>query len=319
MTLRTGFEVELLAPKGTSRRDLADELARRCGGSVEPVWHRDSEPSLVEGLGRFLHLTQGFDVRRSDGSLLCGLVDDITIVDELDRTAPPLPGWHRVLTDDPRLLELLAVNCPSDAAFDEVLDDVADMWDVPVYRYDGILQVNDGTGATIALASLQGSERERPCELVTPPLVDDHERLLEELLGPARELGFSVPVEAAVHLHLDGAPFRDPAVLSAVVRLFSERRDELWELLGTNPRCRRLAPLPDDLVRAASAPGATWQDLAEAATGVTKFHDINVSQLFARRPIRDTVEVRILPGSLNGQEICKRAAVVEDLLADCFA
>ncbi len=320
MTLRTGFEVELLAPPGLSRLDLAVGLARRCGGSVVPVWHRDSEPSLVEGLGRFLHLTQGFEIRRADGSLLCTLVDDITIVDELDRAAPPLPGWHRVLTDDARLLELLAVSCPPASPFEELLDDVADMWDVPVNRYEQILQVNDRTGATVALASTQGSERERPCEVVTPPLVDDHLGSLEELLAPARELGFTVPVEAAVHLHFDGAPFRDPAVLSAVIRLFAGRRDELWELLGTNPRCRRLAPLPDDLVRVAQGE-PTWEELAKAASSqpgrLTKFHDINLSQLFARRPLRDTVEIRILPGSIHGADIVERAAVVERLIADC--
>jgi hypothetical protein len=38
------------------------------------------EPSLVPGLGRFLHLTQGFEVRRGDGELLCTLVDDVTLL-----------------------------------------------------------------------------------------------------------------------------------------------------------------------------------------------------------------------------------------------
>ena len=56
------------------------ELAGRCGGRIRPVWHSDSEPSLVPGLGRFLHLTQGFEVRRADGTLLCTLVDDVTLL-----------------------------------------------------------------------------------------------------------------------------------------------------------------------------------------------------------------------------------------------
>lgn len=313
MTRRTGFEVELLAPRGSSRLDLARDLARRCGGSVVPVWHRDSEPSLVEGLGRFLHLTQGFEVRRPDGSLLCTLVDDITIVEELDRGAPPPPGWHRVLTDDARLLELLARHCDPAAPFDEVLDEVADLWGVGVNAFGTILQLNDDRGTTVALASLQGSERERPCEVVTPPLVGDHVSQLEELLAPARDLGFTVPVEAAVHLHLDGAPYHDPATLSALIRLFGEQREEIWERLGTNPRCRRLAPLPDDLVSAAG-PHATWDELAKAASGLTKFHDVNLTQLFARAPLRDTVEIRVLPGSLTGEDICARAAIVGELL-----
>jgi hypothetical protein len=41
--------------------------------------------------------------------------------------------------------------------------------------------------------------------LVAPPLTADHGAALEEPLGPARALGFTVPIEAAVHLHLDGA------------------------------------------------------------------------------------------------------------------
>ena len=65
---RTGFEIELMAPPGLSRRTLARDLAARHGGQVLPVWHHDSEPSLVPGLGRFLHLTQGFEVRKPDGT-----------------------------------------------------------------------------------------------------------------------------------------------------------------------------------------------------------------------------------------------------------
>src|SRR6185369_16195929 len=80
---RIGFEIELMAPAGLSRRNLAVELAGRCGGRIHPVWHHDSEPCLVPGLGRFLHLTQGFEVLRADGSLLCTLVDDITLLDDL--------------------------------------------------------------------------------------------------------------------------------------------------------------------------------------------------------------------------------------------
>src|ERR1700733_6477327 len=97
-----------MAPVGSSRRVLAHELAHRNGGSVRPVWHHDSEPSLVPGLGRFLHLTQGFEVRDAAGALVCTLVDDVTLVADLDPRSPPVGDWYRVLTDDPRLLRLLA-------------------------------------------------------------------------------------------------------------------------------------------------------------------------------------------------------------------
>ncbi|MEU8819574.1 amidoligase family protein [Actinoplanes sp. NPDC048796] len=315
---RIGFEIELMAPRGASRRTLADDLAARHGGRVRPVWHSDSEPSLVPGLGRFLHLTQGFEVVRADGTLLCTLVDDITLLDGLNPRSPALPGWYRVLSDEPRLLRLLARQADPAAPLERVLDAAGELWGRTPEPIADVVRLDDETGATIALAAPQGAERERPCEIVTPPLARDHERALGELLGPARELGFTVPNEAAVHLHVDGAPFRRPSALANVVRLFAHWREPLRELLGTNPACRRLAPLPASLVAAADGvPG--FDDLAKAAAegGLTKYFDVNLTQLFADQPIRDTVEIRILPGMISTDEILNRAALVELLLDRC--
>ncbi|HEU4347849.1 MAG TPA: amidoligase family protein, partial [Actinoplanes sp.] len=277
---RTGFEIELMAPAGLSRRTLAEDLAARCGGRVQPVWHRDSEPSLVPGLGRFLHLTQGFDVRRGDGELLCTLVDDITLLAGLDARAAAPPGWFRILSDDPRLLHLLAAHSDPGGELGTALDATALLWGVEVQRVGDVYRLDDPAGATIALAAPQGGERERPCEIVTPPLTGDHRAALEELLGPARELGFTVPREAAVHLHLDGPPFRRPHALANVVRLFAHWREPLRTLLATNPACRRLAPLPGRLVAAADG-GPSYADLRHAAAegGLTKFFDVNLTQL----------------------------------------
>ncbi|MGK5682657.1 amidoligase family protein [Actinoplanes sp. URMC 104] len=316
---RIGFEIELMAPPGVSRRSLADDLAARCGGRVRPVWHRDSEPSLVPGLGRFLNLTQGFAVDRPDGSPLCTLVDDITLIDGLDPRAPALPGWFRVLSDDARLLSLLAEQCDPAGPLDTVLDAAAALWGVKPEPIGDVVRLDDPGGGTIALAAPAGGERERPCEIVTPPLAAGHAEALEELLGPARQLGFTVPSEAAVHLHLDGGPFRRPQALANVVRLFAHWREPLRALLQTNPACRRLAPLPGPLVAAtAGRPG--WDELRRAADegGLTKFFDVNLTQLFADRPIRDTVEVRILPGALDADAIVARAALVELLLERCL-
>ncbi|WP_250008351.1 amidoligase family protein [Actinoplanes sp. M2I2] len=316
---RIGFEIELMAPRGASRRSLADDLAARCGGRVRPVWHRDSEPSLVPGLGKFLNLTLGFAVDRPDGSPLCTLVDDITLLDGLDPSTPAEPGWFRVLSDEPRLLSLLAEQCDPAGPLDTLLDGAASLWGGKPVRIDDVFRLDDPDGGTIALAAPAGSERERPCEIVTPPIAAGHDEALEELLGPARELGFTVPAEAAVHLHFDGGPFRGPLALANVVRLFSGWREPLRALLQTNPACRRLAPLPGPLVAATTGrPG--WDDLRLAARegGLTKFFDINLTQLFAERPVRDTVEVRILPGSIDAGEIVDRAALVELLLERCL-
>jgi hypothetical protein len=315
---RTGFEIELMAPRGRSRWSLARDLADRCGGRVHPVWHHDSEPSLVPGLGRFLHLTQAFEVRRPGGALLCSLVDDVTLMAGLDPRTPAPPGWFRILSDDARLLSLLAAHSDPGGTIGAALDATAQLWGAKVDRYDGVYRLDDVSGATIALAATQGGERERPCEIVTPPLSTGHEAALEELLGPARELGFTIPEEAAVHLHVDGAPFREPHALANVVRLFAHWREPLRALVQTNPACRRLAPLPQPLVDAvAGLP--SYDDLVKAAAdgGLSKFFDVNLTQLLTDTPIRDTIEIRILPGALTADDILNRAGLVELLLDRC--
>jgi hypothetical protein len=315
---RIGFELELLAPRGSSRRTLAEALARECDGEVRPVWHHDSEPAPVPRLqGRFLHLTQGFEVVRGSGDLVCALVDDVTIVAELDPGAPAPRGWHRLLTDDARLLELLARHSDPGGPLETALEGVAALWGECVERIGHVRRL-DVAGATIALATPSGGERERPCEIVTPPLVTDHAEALEELLTTARSLGFTVPLEAAVHLHFDGAPFREPRAFANVVRLFGHWREPLRTLLATNPRCRRLAALPDELIDAADA-DASWDELRAAATrgGLTKFFDVNLTQVLRESPTRDTLEVRILPGTLSADEVTERAELVENLLDRC--
>ena len=315
---RIGFELELLAPPGSSRRTLADALASQCGGQVRAVWHHDSEPAPVPRLGgRFLHLTQGFEVVRPSGELLCALVDDVTIVADLDLAAAAPAGWHRLLTDDARLLELLARTSDPGGSLDTALDAVAALWGERVERIGNVWRL-DVAGATVALATPSGGERERPCEIVTPPIVADHAAALEELLGPARALGFTVPHEAAVHLHLDGGQFREARTLANVVRLFGHWREPLRDLLGTNPRCRRLAALPDELIAAADG-DPSGDDLRHAAThsSLTKFFDVNLTQVLRDSPRRDTLEVRILPGALAAGEVIERAALVEKLLDRC--
>lgn len=324
LTLRTGFEVELLAPAGSDRRVLADDLADRCGGSVRRSWHTDSEPSAVPGVGLFRHLSPSFDVLGPDGAPVARLVDDITLEADLaagPRTPPGHRGWYRVLCDDARLLRLVERHVDPGAALPDVLAPVAALFGTVVELVGGAARVNDATGATVAVAMPLPGGRERPCEVITPPLTRDHGAALDALIAPARALGFTVPVEAAVHLHVDGAPFRAPASFANLVRLFGRWREPLRAALGTNPACRRLAPLPADLVALVErGDAADWPALAAAAggAGLTKYADVNLTQLVAARPVRDTVEVRILPGSADAAEIVARAALVERLLLRCL-
>lgn len=347
LALRTGFELELLAPAGSDRQVLADALAVRVGGSVRRSFHADSEPSTVPGVGVFRHLSPAFDVVDGAGRPLARLVDDITIEADLrgagsagpdvaDGAVPSVPaavpvgvpagvrghrGWYRVLCDDARLLRLVERHADPLAPLERVLEPVAALFGVRVEAFPGAARVNDATGATVAVALPLPAGRERPCEVVTPPLVTDHAAALERLLAPARDLGFTVPHEAAVHLHVDAGPFRRPHAVANLVRLFAHWREPLWAALGTNPACRRLGALPDALVHLVeSPPGAGWDDLADAArgTGLTKYADVNLTQLVARHPSRDTVEVRLLPGAIDAASVVRRAALVEALLTRCL-
>lgn len=328
LSLRTGFEIELLAPAGSDRQVLADAVASRHDGTVRRSFHMDSEPSTVPGVGVFRHLSPAFDVTDATGHPVARLVDDITIESDLAASAGPPGhrGWYRVLCDDTRLLRLIERHADAGAPMQSVLEPVAALFGVEVEKFPAAVRVNDATGTTVAVAMPLPKGRERPCEIITPPLVSEHATSLEALLVPARELGFTVPQEAAVHLHVDGAPFRDPAAFANLVRLFAHWRGVLWAALGTNSACRRLAPLPAALVELVEQPwedadGRTgWTRLQESArsVGLTKYADVNLVQLVTPRPVRDTVEVRILPGELDGFEIVRRAAVVERLLLRCL-
>ena len=71
-----GVEIELLAPPGRSRRDLAAHLAARHSGHVRPYFLPQSEPSKVEGMDSFQNLTMAFAVEDRAGKTIARCVDD---------------------------------------------------------------------------------------------------------------------------------------------------------------------------------------------------------------------------------------------------
>lgn len=306
---QAGFEVELVAPVGSSRLTLAKHLAAECGGTVHPVFHHDTEPSLVKGRPVFHHLSRGYEVVDRGGALQCRLVDDMTIQSDLDPSCGPEPDSYRVLSDEPRLLRLVEQLADPAADSGRVLEPVADVFGVQVDRLDGRkFRLDDNSGSTVAMVAPQGGQRERVCEVITPPLSANHHRRLEQLLAPARSLGFFVPVEAAVHVHLDAGPFRSAAALRKLVRVFSNDRDQLWKVVGTNAHCRRLGALPDELTAGVAEAGfdnKPWNEVAAwlRSLPLTKFSDCNLTSLGAIRPRLDTVEIRILPGSIAAEPI----------------
>ena len=226
-----------------------------------------------------------------------------------------MQGWYRVLCDDARLLRLVERHADPDAPLATVLDPVAELFGVRAEVVGRAVRVDDARGATVAVAMPLPAGRERPCEIITPPIETDHAAALERLLVPARELGFTVPQEAAVHLHVDGAPFRRPEAFANVVRLFGHWRQQLWAALDTNPACRRLAPLPDG----AAGPRGDERRRTRRRPPASPSTPTSTSRSSSpARPLRDTLEVRILPGAIDGPSIVRRAALVEALLARCL-
>lgn len=315
-----GCELELLAPPGSSRRALAEAYARAAGGSVRAFFHPQSELSLVPNTPVFENLTLGFEAVDADGRPIASCVDDLTLVDDLDRSRPPREGWFRVISDDARLLNLVARTGRADAGPLEAVARVAELFGTePEVFPEGMVRVTDRNRAPIAIATPLPGERERPCEIVTPPLAGDHAARLDALLGPARDLGFTVPKEAATHVHFDGAALRDPRAFRNLVRLVATWSPALKRLVGTNPRCRRLGAWPaalHDVVEAADFVALDWEEAQArlAEVGLTKYCDVNVKNIVHDVPDKPTIEVRVLPGTIETVAILDGAALFEGLL-----
>jgi len=255
---KTGFEIELLAPPGKSRLDLAKALAERADGTVSRIFCHQSEPSKVPGLPVFENLTLGFDVRGPQGEMIATCVDDLTIRDDLDRGAKSLSGWYRVLSDDRRLIRLALRQCDPDASQSRVLVPLAQLFGTDVTREEAdIFQIKDDYGTSVAMASALPGERERPCELITPPLEVDREAVLQGLLETAHTLKFGVPREAAVHIHFDARKLRKTKPFVRLLMILQRHGPALRKLVGTNPNCVRLGSLPAAVFAAVGEPGFT--------------------------------------------------------------
>ncbi len=319
---RVGIEVELLAPVGGSRRDLAHRLAQLFGGRVAPAFHRDTEPAPSGRPGRYHHLSLAQVVSDADGRPRCRLVDDTTIRDDLDRRAPAPAGHYRIISDDVRMARLVERRADPAAAAAAVLEPVAELFGTAVDDLgQGRYRVDDAGGVTVAMVVPQGGQRERVCEVVTAVIDADHRAALAALLEPAEDAGYTVPAEAAVHVHFDAEVFRSGPRLAHLVQLFADRRDWLWQSFGTNPRCRRLAPVPTALVELVSRTGFAGRDWAEieaelSGLALSKYCDLNLTNLVRRTPGKDTVEIRILPGGIDADVIVGQIATLERLVFD---
>lgn len=322
---RIGVEAELLAPVGSSRATLAERLAADVGGSVTRFFHAQTEPSLAPGVEVFDNLTLGFRVLDADGRWRASCVDDLTLQDDLDRSHPPQPGWFRLLSDDRRLLHLTIALGTAEGSLRDAMAPVAAAFGTAVEEFEGgMMRVCDVVGAPVLLGAPLPGERERPCELVTAPLDDEHGQRLDALLAPARALGFCVPRESATHIHFDASALRSAHAVRNLVRLWVRWGSTIKTLIGTNPACRQLGGWPPALMRCVESPGFArlpWPEAqaALAQVGLTKFCDLNLLHLASARPAKDTVEVRVLPGCIDTLPILMGAALFEALLRRAIA
>lgn len=322
---KAGFEVELLAPRGRSRRDLADRVAQDIGGSVARYFHPQSEPSKVPGKPLFENLTLGFKVLDQSGAWHASFVDDLTLQADLDRQRAPLSGWYRVVADDVRLLRLAMRHCDAGAAGDDVLDPLAALFGTaPQRREGGMVRIVDDRGASVAICAPLPGERERPCEIVTAPIEAKHEQRLAALLADAQQLGFTVPREGATHIHFDAGKLCSSAAFARFVRLVTRYGAALRDLVGVNPHCIRLGAWPNALITLIDTPGFDDLDWAEAreklgSVGLGKYCDVNLVNIVNATEAKHTIEIRTLPATLDSGAIIEAAALFEGLLEHACA
>ena len=320
---KTGLEIELLAPAGRSRANLAEAIAERFGGKTTRIFYPQSEFSRLDNAPVFENLTLGYDVLGREDELIARCVDDLTIVDDLAAAAAPKPGWYRIVSDDRRWINLAARLCDPSEPAETVLDPLARLFATQPLRADGdFVRICDQEGASVAMCAPLPGERERPCELITAPLTVNREVMLSGLLSIARQEGFTVPAESATHIHFDGRRLASSGVIAALVRVFGTYRQELRDLVKTNPRCVRLGDWPSKVYRTVAADdfeGLSWQQAAQRLreTGALKYCDFNFVNLLAGLPGKFTFEVRILPGSLDSEFILNCVALFEALLKRC--
>lgn len=317
---KIGLEIELMAPLGKSRKDLANAIASRLGGSVRRFFHPQGEPSKVPDTPVFENLTLGFIVENRQGNTLAQCVDDLTLQADLTQEHPPIPGWYRIVSDDARLLRLGMRHMDAEAPLETVMNPLAALFgSTPQVGEGGMYRVGDELDSPIAMGAPLPGERERPCELVSAPITENHQEQIEALLAPARELGFTIPVEGAIHIHFDAKPLCSAATFANLVRFLGIYSDAVRDHFATNPNCSRLGRWPVEIFDVISSEGFTelsWDEAREKLSVIklTKFCDFNLFNMVQSLPGKHTFEVRIFPVWMESEKIVQAATFFSTIL-----
>ena len=242
--ISTGFEWELVAPKGQSRYDLATTIAKKQNAKVETFFHRQLEPDVTNQRRIFHNLTKGFKVVNDEKQWICSVVDDLTLQNDFDKNIAPLEGWYRVISDDSRLLRLVEHHCNPDEPTAVLLEPIAELYRSRVTDFQSLRRVCDSDGQAIVAAAPYPGERERATELISAPIDSNHFEIINGLLTTASDLGFQPAKEAATHIHFNGEEFKSATCLSRLILFFARHRKALMSYLRTNPENVRIAGQP---------------------------------------------------------------------------
>lgn len=326
---RTGFELELLAPRGKARRDLAEALAAKLGAGTRIEYGLKYHSDAIHASRRpVCHLTPAYRIRTSDGRVLATIVDDNTINKDLDADAPDQPELFRFVVDDLRIAIWLERHSWTHAwGLDTIFAQLTKTFDGTVLprgvhpaQHPEHRVVIDPVGHALGVVALYGGERERVSEIVTAPLWPyEREAVLDLLLETAAGLGFACPHEAALHLHLDRQPWMNTGSLKRLILGFSEARTSILETLSPNPACTKLGPFSARTIEAAGSSASMNFDAfckLLRATGATKYADINILGLINEPPLHPTLEVRCLPMSMEAARIEALTREVERFLTE---
>lgn len=283
---------------------------------------------------RILRLSPAARVVDQGGAPLLHFVDDVTIAEALSREAPRASGLFRLVMDDLRLALLTERTAWGDEQTPEsVLAPLLSLWSGTLGP-QGLYGVKrpeqrallDPQGHILGVVCEPEPDRERVCEVVTRPLSrSERAGVVTRVLDAASRLGFVVPEEAALHVHVDAAPWQSAAALSALMVAMNEHRDNLRETFETNPRCRKLAPFSDELMALArealaytsrSGVEPDFEDFASElrAAGVVKWTDVNLEGVVSPFPRQPTLEVRFLSMSLDAHKVLALVEQVESVL-----
>lgn len=142
---------------------------------------------------------------------------------------------------------------------------------------------------------------ERVAELVTAPLWRADLgglRAALEVIGAID--GVTTPDTAALHVHLDGAPFLEARPLSRLIALFSRLEPALRVLTRTPPGLRRAAPLPPAL-GAELRSELAWAEVEALLRREIEHrgYALNLYNLIAGDPQKLTVELKLAGATID--------------------